>query len=90
MYAGTNRDVPAYTLVGGQPASPKGINSEGLKRRDFTTAQIRNIKNAYRIVYRKGLKLAEAIVEIEGLVEEQPELRIFLDSLRTSDRGLLR
>lgn len=90
MYAGTNRDVPAYTLVGGQPASPKGINSEGLKRRDFTPEQIRNIKNAYRIVYRKGLKLAEAIVEIEGLVEEQPELRIFLDSLRTSDRGLLR
>lgn len=90
MYAGTNRDVPAYTLVGGQPASPKGINSEGLKRRGFTTEQIRNIKNAYRIVYRKGLKLAGAIVEIEGLVEEQPELRIFLDSLRTSDRGLLR
>ena len=90
MYAGTNRDVPAYTLVGGQPASPKGINSEGLKRRGFTTEQIRNIKNAYRIVYRKGFKLAEAIVEIEGLVEEQPELRIFLDSLRTSDRGLLR
>lgn len=90
MYAGTNRDVPAYTLVGGQPASPKGINSEGLKRRDFTTGQIRNIKNAYRIVYRRGLKLAQAIDEIETLVEEQPELRIFLDSLHTSDRGLLR
>ena len=90
MYAGTNRDVPAYTLVGGQPASPKGINSEGLKRRDFTTEQIRNIKQAYRIVYRQRLKLAEAIIEIESLVEEQPELRIFLDSLRTSDRGLLR
>ena len=90
MYAGTNRDVPAYTLVGGQPAKPKGINSEGLKRRDFSADQISNIKNAYRIVYRKGLKLAEAIVEIESLVEEQPELRIFLDSLNTSERGLLR
>ncbi len=90
MYAGTNRDVPAYTLVGGQPASPKGINSEGLKRRDFTTDQIRNIKGAYRIVYRQGRKLADAIVVVEALVEDQPELRIFLDSLRTSDRGLLR
>jgi UDP-N-acetylglucosamine acyltransferase len=90
MYAGTNRDVPAYTLVGGQPAKPKGINSEGLKRRDFTTEQIRNIKNAYRIVYRKRMKLAEAIIEIESLVKEQPELRVFLDSLHTSDRGLLR
>ena len=90
MYAGTNRDVPAYTLVGGQPASPKGINSEGLKRRGFTTEQIRNIKNAYRIVYRRGLKLDQAISEIESLVPEQPELRLFLDSLHTSDRGLLR
>jgi UDP-N-acetylglucosamine acyltransferase len=90
MYAGTNRDVPAYTLVGGQPASPKGINSEGLKRRDFTAEQIRNIKNAYRSVYRKGLKLEQAIAEIEALVAEQPELRLFLDSLHTSDRGLLR
>jgi len=90
MYAGTNRDVPAYTLVGGQPASPRGINSEGLKRRGFTSEQIRNIKNAYRIVYRKGLKLAEARSEIGALVDEQPELRIFLESLRTSDRGLLR
>jgi UDP-N-acetylglucosamine acyltransferase len=90
MYAGTNRDVPAYTLVGGQPAKPKGINSEGLKRRDFTAVQIRNIRNAYRIVYRKGLKLAEAIKEIESVVEEQPELRVFLDSLNTSERGLLR
>jgi UDP-N-acetylglucosamine acyltransferase len=90
MYAGTNRDVPAYILVGGQPASPKGINTEGLKRRGFTSEQIRNIKNAYRIVYRKGLKLAAAISELESMVEEQPELRIFLDSLHTSDRGLLR
>ena len=90
MYAGTNRDVPAYTLVGGQPASPKGINSEGLKRRDFTQDQIRNIKNAYRLVYRKGLKLEQAITEIESLVNEQPELRLFLESLHPSDRGLLR
>jgi UDP-N-acetylglucosamine acyltransferase len=90
MYAGTNRDVPAYLLVGGQPASPKGINSEGLKRRGFTTGQIRNIKNAYRILYRRGFKLADALVEIEKLVEDQPELKLFLDSLLISDRGLLR
>ena len=90
MQAATNRDVPAYTLVGGRPAKPKGINSEGLKRRDFTAEQIRNIKHAYRIVYRKRMKLADAIKEIESLVEDQPELRIFLNSLHTSDRGLLR
>jgi len=90
MYAGTSRDVPAYTMIAGQPPSPRGINSEGLKRRGFSTQQIRNIKNAYRIVYRRGLKLDAAITEIEGLVADQPELQIFLESLRTSERGILR
>jgi UDP-N-acetylglucosamine acyltransferase len=90
MYAGVNRDVPAYTLVSGQPAVPKGINSEGLKRRDFSTDQIRNIKNAYRLVYRKGLKLAEAIERIEALIDEQQELLPFLESLRSTERGIIR
>ena len=90
MYAGTSRYVPAYTMVFGQPAAPKGINSEGLKRRDFSIEQIRNIKNAYRIVYRQGKKLNEAIDEIEVLVEDQPELAVFLESLRSPDRGVVR
>jgi len=90
MYAGTGRDVPAYTMIGGQPPSPKGINSEGLKRRGFSSEQIRNIKNAYRIVYRRGLKLAEAVAQLEALVAEQPELEIFIKSLDASDRGILR
>jgi len=90
MYAGTNRDVPAYTMASGQPAVPKGINSEGLKRRDFSIDQIRNIKNAYRLVYRKGLKLAEAIEQIEAIVDEQQELVLFLESLRSAERGIIR
>jgi len=90
MYAGTSRDVPAYTMVGGQPAAPKGINSEGLKRRGFSADQLRNIKNAYRVVYRRGLKLDEAIRELEGVVAEQPELAIFIESLKMSERGILR
>lgn len=90
MYSGTNRDVPAYTTVAGLPSAPKGINSEGLKRRGFDAAQIRNIKNAYRIVYRQGKKLAEAMEEIETLVPSQPELELFLESLRSSERGLVR
>lgn len=90
MFAGTSRDVPAYTMVAGQPATIRGINIEGLKRRNFTPAQISNIKNAYRIVYRKGMKLTEAIAEVEELAKTQPELEIFAKSLHTSDRGLLR
>jgi len=90
MYSGVNRDVPAYTMVAGTPGVPRGINSEGLKRRDFDADQIRNIKEAYRLVYRKGLKLNEAMDEITERCKTQPELKIFLDSLRSSDRGLIR
>ena len=90
MYAGLNRDVPAYTTVSGSPAIPRGINSEGLKRRGFDAAQIRNIKEAYRLVYRKGLKLVDAIDEIAERSKSQPELELFLESLRSSERGLVR
>lgn len=89
-YSGTNRDIPAYTMIAGLPSEPRGINSEGLRRRGFTSDQISNIKNAYRLVYRKGLKLTEAIAEIEKLSAEQPELGIFLESLQVTGRGLIR
>ncbi|MGB5630486.1 MAG: acyl-ACP--UDP-N-acetylglucosamine O-acyltransferase [Woeseiaceae bacterium] len=90
MYAGVNKDVPAYTMVSGQPAVARGINSEGLKRRGFTAEQLRNIKNAYRITFRSGKKKTEAIEEITELAKTQPELEPFLDSLLTSERGILR
>jgi UDP-N-acetylglucosamine acyltransferase len=90
MYAGVNRDVPAYTMVSGQPAVPRGINAEGLKRRDFSAEQIRNIKTAYKLVYRKGKKLNDAIMEIAELARSQPELDVFLESLRSSERGVVR
>jgi len=90
MYAGVARDVPAYTMVSGQPAEPRGINSEGLKRRKFSSDEIRNIKNAYRIVYRKGLRLADAIDELQALAGAQPELEPLLLSLEGSERGIVR
>ena len=90
MYAGINRDVPAYTMVSGMPGVPRGINSEGLKRRDFDAQQIRNIKDAYRVIYRRGLKLEDAIQELEQRFASQPELGILLESLRASERGIVR
>ena len=90
MYTGINRDVPAYTMVSGNPGVPRGINSEGLKRRGFDAAQIRNIKDAYRLVYRKGMKLADAVDVITTRAAEHTELELFLESLRSSERGLVR
>ena len=90
MYSGVNRDVPAYMMVAGTPGVPRGINSEGLKRRDFDAEQIRNIKDAYRVIYRQGLKLDEAMTELQERVASQPELEILLESLRASERGIVR
>jgi UDP-N-acetylglucosamine acyltransferase len=90
MYSGVAGDVPAYVMMAGQPPEPRGINSEGLKRRGFTAEQIRNIRNAYRIVYRQGLKLSTAIEQVESLAGTRPELQLFLESLRASERGIVR
>ncbi len=84
------RDVPPYLLVAGTPAEPKGINSEGLKRRGFTPEQIANIKQAYRVLYRDGLKLEEASQELERLAADQPELRLFTEFLPTVTRSIVR
>jgi UDP-N-acetylglucosamine acyltransferase len=88
--AAVTRDVPPYVMAVGSPAVPHSINSEGLKRRGFSEAQIRNLKNAYRVLYRSDLKLADAVAELKSRVETQPELKIFVDFIGESTRSLVR
>jgi UDP-N-acetylglucosamine acyltransferase len=88
--AAVTRDVPPYLMVVGMPAVPHSINSEGLKRRGFTPDQIRNLKNAYRVLYRSELKLADAIEELNKRVATQPELKIFVDFIGESTRSIVR
>jgi UDP-N-acetylglucosamine acyltransferase len=88
--AAVTRDVPPYLLVAGSPAEPKGVNSEGLKRRGFDAAQIANIKSAYRLLYRSGMKLAEATAQLQAQAASQPELKPFVDFLSISERGIVR
>jgi UDP-N-acetylglucosamine acyltransferase len=88
--AAVTRDVPPYLLVSGLPAEPKGINSEGLKRRGFSAEQIGNLKNAYRVLYRSGLKLAEATEQLKVLASSQPEVQPFVDFLPRVTRSIVR
>jgi UDP-N-acetylglucosamine acyltransferase len=90
MYSHTGKDIPAYVMASGQPAEPRGINVEGLRRRGFTAEQIRNLREAYKIVYRQGLKLEEAVAALTERAAEQPELQLLVDSLRDSVRGVVR
>jgi UDP-N-acetylglucosamine acyltransferase len=84
------RDVPPYIMAIGQPAVPHSVNSEGLKRRGFTPDQIRNIRRAYRLLYRSGLGLAAALEELEKLTAEQAELKPFVDFIKRSSRSIVR
>jgi UDP-N-acetylglucosamine acyltransferase len=88
--AAVTRNVPPYTMVSGQPAGPRGINSEGLKRRGYSAGQIRNIKDAYRLLYRTGLRLEEAQEQIVALAKDQEELRIMAEFLQQSERAIVR
>jgi UDP-N-acetylglucosamine acyltransferase len=88
--AAVTRDVPPYLMAAGRPAAPRGINLEGLKRRGFDSVQTRNIKNAFRLLYRSGLRLEDARKKIAELATEQPELSIFAVFLESSERSIIR
>ena len=90
MYSGVSRDLPPYVIVTGQPAIPRGINLEGLKRRDFNPDQIRNIKTAYKYLYKSELRLEEAQEKISGLNEVSNELQVMINFLKASSRGIVR
>ncbi|MDP1519491.1 acyl-ACP--UDP-N-acetylglucosamine O-acyltransferase [Porticoccus litoralis] len=84
------QDIPAYVMAAGTPTVPKTINSEGLRRRGFDKDQIAAIKKAYKIIYRQGLPLEEALEQIQALAAEQPVVQVLVDSVRASKRGLQR
>ena len=85
-----NMDVPAFVVVKGTPAQPKGINITGLERRGFSKETIRAIRQAYKIIYRQGLKIDEALKQLEPLVEEHADLQLLIDSIKASQKGIIR
>ena len=74
----------------GRPAVPHSINTVGLQRRGFTPAQIQNIRRAYRLLYRSGLKLNAAVEELEKVAESQAEIRLFVEFIKRSERSIVR
>lgn len=85
-----NQDVPDFVVVSGNLAEPRGVNTEGLKRRGFTREQIAIIKKAYRILYRVGNRLEQAIEEIELINDDQGTLDALIAFLKNSKRGIVR
>ncbi|MCS4234093.1 acyl-ACP--UDP-N-acetylglucosamine O-acyltransferase [Stenotrophomonas rhizophila] len=91
MGALTNGDVPPFTMVGSDSLGrPRGINSEGLKRRGFDAERIASIKRAYRTLYVAGLPLAEAKLQLAEQAEHSADVKDLLDFIEHAERPLLR
>lgn len=84
------QDVPPYVMHAGNPSTPHGINSEGLRRRGFSADAIAQIKRAYKAIYRQGLTLEEAKAEIDAAAVGVPELQVLVDFFARSKRGIIR
>ena len=84
------KDIPAYVMANGNTATPHGINTEGLKRRGFSTEAISQIKRAYKSLYRKKLTVAQALSELQVMAESCPEIEPLIDSVKNSSRGIIR
>jgi len=90
MASAIAKDVPPYILVSGHMAKPHGLNSEGLKRRDFTADAILALKKCYKILYRSNITFTEAIIKIDEAASEFKEVKVFAEFLKHSKRGIIR
>lgn len=84
------RDVPPYVMVNGNTAVPRSINREGLKRRGFDADTIASLKRCYKALYRRGLKLDEALALIEDEAQTCDLAAHLLAFVRASERGIVR
>jgi UDP-N-acetylglucosamine acyltransferase len=85
-----NQSIPPYVTVSGEKARVKGINSEGLKRRGFTSDQINQVRRAYKTLYREGLSLEDATARLVEMAIKSPEIQPLVDFLSSADRGIIR
>lgn len=85
-----SRNIPPYVLVSGHMAKPIGINVEGLKRKGFSDVQIKNIRQAYKLVYRSGLRVEDAEEKITAIEEQNSELKVFTAFLNKQQGGIIR
>ncbi|PHS24810.1 MAG: acyl-[acyl-carrier-protein]--UDP-N-acetylglucosamine O-acyltransferase [Methylophaga sp.] len=85
-----SRNVPPYVLVSGHMAKPIGVNVEGLRRRQFSDVQIKNIRKAYKLIYRSGLGVEAAQNQIESIEQEDVELTTMITFLNDQEGGIIR
>lgn len=85
-----SKDVLPYVMIAGHTTSACGINTVGLRRRGFSSAAIDCLRRAYKIIFRKGLTVQQAVAELEMLQNDFPEVLPLIDALNQSTRGIVR
>ena len=84
------KDVPPYLMISGNTARPNGLNRVGLKRNGFSDNSIEALRNAYRIIYREGMLLKDALRKLETLSGDNEEVANFSRFIKESERGIVR
>lgn len=84
------KDVPPFVMVEGNTARVRAINREGLKRRGVEKEAIAKLKRAYKTLYRQGLSLQDAVVELKTEAEGAPEIAQLVNFIEESERGIVR
>src|SRR5690606_11086463 len=84
------KDIPALVMVGGNPASAHGMNFEGMRRRDYSQELITALRRVYKVVYRQGKTLQDALQDLEAEATQFPEVALYHDSILASPRGITR
>ena len=84
------KDIPPYVIAAGDRAKLHGLNSVGLKRHEFSQETLSSLKKAYRIIFRIGLTLNEAIERVKAEVEQVPEVTDLIRFIKSSERGITR
>lgn len=84
------QDILPYMLVAGYEATARGLNLEGLRRRDFSAETLNELRKAYKIIFRQGLTVEQAIETLQSSAEIYPPIRYLIDALQQSTRGIVR
>jgi UDP-N-acetylglucosamine acyltransferase len=84
------RDVPPFVIMQGHPAEPRGVNSEGLRRRGFTAEEIEPIKDAYKLIYLSGVVMSEVKTQLAEMAKTSPHVARMAAFIEQSKRALQR
>ena len=83
------KDVPPYITAAGEPLQFAGLNSIGLRRRGFDPQTITLLKKTFRLLYRSGMNVSQAVGRIRAEIEPIDQVKAVLEFIEKSDRGLI-